>query len=389
MGERIRTTVGGLGELFDGPHATPQRRSDGPFFLNISSLKSGRLDLTESDHVSEEDFSKWTRRITPEAGDLLFSYETRLGDAALMPDGVKACLGRRMALLRPDRTLVDPRFLLYFYLGPEFQRIIATHTIHGATVERIGLATMPSWEVDIPPLAEQRAIAEILGALDDKVTANDAIEQASESLMVLIASSSPRSVSVGELASQTRRSIKPNEFDERVAHFSLPAFDAGAWPEEVEGASIKSNKILLESPTVLISKLNPRIPRTWDVATLPKRMALASTEFVALQPTTVATSELWAALCQPAVAVDLAGKVAGTSGSHQRVKPAEVLSLEVLDPRALTVDTRDLIASLGRRRDAAKVESRSLASTRDALLPLLMSGKVRVKDAEKVVEEVL
>ncbi|OBH30754.1 hypothetical protein A5692_18755 [Mycobacterium sp. E342] len=158
---------GDLGELFDGPHATPTRRAEGPYFLNISSLKSGRLDLSESDHVSESDFLKWTRRVTPQPGDLLFSYETRLGEAALMPEGVRACLGRRMALLRPDRNRVDPHFLLHFYLSPTFQRIIAARTIHGATVPRIGLASMGDWEIEVPPMHEQEVIAGSLRSLHE------------------------------------------------------------------------------------------------------------------------------------------------------------------------------------------------------------------------------
>jgi hypothetical protein len=160
-----RIRLGALGKLFDGPHATPTRRGDGPYFLNIASLRRGRLDLKESDHVSDLDYAKWTRRVTPRDGDLLFSYETRLGEAALMPAGVRACLGRRMALLRPDPARVDPHFLLHFYLGADFQRTIAERTIHGATVPRIGLATMGDWEVSIPPLDEQRSIAPQLEAL--------------------------------------------------------------------------------------------------------------------------------------------------------------------------------------------------------------------------------
>ena len=120
----MKLTIGEIGTLYDGPHATPTRRTEGPYFLNIASLRNGRLDLASSDHVSDDDFISWTRRVQPEAGDLLFSYETRLGEAALMPADVRACLGRRMALLRPNRSLVDPRFLLYFYLGPDFQSTI-------------------------------------------------------------------------------------------------------------------------------------------------------------------------------------------------------------------------------------------------------------------------
>lgn len=161
----LPTTFGRLGGLFDGPHATPTRCTEGPYFLNISSLKSGRLELAESDHVSESDFSQWTRRVTPKEGDLLFSYETRLGEAALMPHGVRACLGRRMALLRPDPQRVIPEFLLHFYLSPSFQRTIAERTIHGATVPRIGLATMGDWDIEIPEFQEQQGVADTLRSL--------------------------------------------------------------------------------------------------------------------------------------------------------------------------------------------------------------------------------
>lgn len=164
-GKCLPTKFGRLGELFDGPHATPTRSTEGPYFLNISSLKSGRLDLAESDRVSESDFSKWTRRVTPQVGDLLFSYETRLGEAALMPSGLRACLGRRMALLRPNLERITPEFLLHFYLSPNFQRTIAERTVHGATVPRIGLATMADWDVEVPALEQQEYVADVLRSL--------------------------------------------------------------------------------------------------------------------------------------------------------------------------------------------------------------------------------
>lgn len=162
------TVVRDLGQIYDGPHATPTRGDgNGPYFLNISSLKSGRLDLAESDRLSEEDFTKWTRRVTPLENDLLFSYETRLGEAALMPGDIRACLGRRMALLSPNLDRVDPHFLLHFYLSPGFQRTISMHTIHGATVPRIGLAKMGDWEVALPSIEDQRSIAGQLKSLHD------------------------------------------------------------------------------------------------------------------------------------------------------------------------------------------------------------------------------
>ncbi|MBG1258055.1 hypothetical protein [Nostoc commune] len=60
-----------IGELcigiYDGPHATPNKTSSGPIFLGISNLSGGRIDLSNAEYLSEENFFKWTRRITPRA----------------------------------------------------------------------------------------------------------------------------------------------------------------------------------------------------------------------------------------------------------------------------------------------------------------------------------
>jgi len=176
------TTIGAIAKVFDGPHATPKKIEEGPYFLSISSLENGKLDLSRSARISEEQFKKWTKRVTPREGDVLFSYETRLGEAALMPGEITACLGRRMGLLRPDTTKVDPRFLLFAYLGPAFQQEIRTRTNYGATVERIALKELPDFPIQIPCLSEQKSIAHILGTLDDKIELNHQINASLEAM---------------------------------------------------------------------------------------------------------------------------------------------------------------------------------------------------------------
>jgi type I restriction enzyme, S subunit len=156
--------IGAIAKVFDGPHATPTKTESGPWFLSISSLSDGRLVLEESAHLAEPDFEKWTRRVTPTVGDVLFSYETRLGEAALMPAGVRACLGRRMALMRPYG--VGPRTLLQAFLSPSFQETIRQYSVHGATVDRIPLSEFPSWQIDIPAY-EPRKLEYVLSNLDE------------------------------------------------------------------------------------------------------------------------------------------------------------------------------------------------------------------------------
>ena len=176
------TTIGEVAEVFDGPHATPKKTEQGPYFLSISSLENGALDLSKSAHLSEKDFIKWTKRVTPTAGDVLFSYETRLGDAALMPPNVKACLGRRMGLLRPNTEKVIPEYLLYAYLSPAFQEIIKARTIHGATVNRIALKELPGFPIRIPPKDEQEQVVNMLSSIDSKLELNRQINQTLEQI---------------------------------------------------------------------------------------------------------------------------------------------------------------------------------------------------------------
>lgn len=181
MGD-FMTTIGEISTIFDGPHATPVKKNDGPIFLSISSLERGRLDLSKSAHLSEEDFKKWTKRVTPRKGDLLFSYETRLGEAALMSDGVRACLGRRMGLLRPRSDKVIPEYLLYAYLSPAFQQTIVANTITGATVDRIALNEMSDFPIRIPGMDEQKKVADLLKNIDAKIDCNNRINAELEAM---------------------------------------------------------------------------------------------------------------------------------------------------------------------------------------------------------------
>jgi type I restriction enzyme S subunit len=155
--------IGDMAEVFDGPHATPKTVEVGPVFLGISALKDGIVDLSETRHVTVDDFERWTRRVRPRTDDVVFSYETRLGQAATIPEGLECCLGRRMGLVRCDRSKIEPRFFLYQYLAKPFQDFLRSRTVQGATVDRISIKDFPAFKIKVAPLAEQR---QIVAALD-------------------------------------------------------------------------------------------------------------------------------------------------------------------------------------------------------------------------------
>lgn len=159
--------------LFDGPHATPPDSNKGAVYLGISNItKDGHIDLTNIKHISEHDLPKWTKRVTPQEGDIVFSYEATLNLYGLIPNGFWGCLGRRMALIRPDESKCHGKFLYYYFFSPQWRNTIAENTILGATVDRIPIAKFPDFPVSIPSLQTQKRIADILSAYDSLIENN-------------------------------------------------------------------------------------------------------------------------------------------------------------------------------------------------------------------------
>ncbi len=387
MTDELILTFGDLGELFDGPHATPTRTNAGPYFLNISSLIDGRLDLGQSDHVSEEDFTKWTRRVTPQGGDLLFSYETRLGDAALMPAGLRACLGRRMALLRPDQDVVDPAFLLYYYVSPEFKELIATHTIHGATVNRIGLSTMGKWPVRIPSLPEQKAIAEVLGALDDKIAANTKLiadlEALSESVFLGMVKES-RSIPL----SQTAQFVNGKAFTKGASGtgrvvIRIAELNSGLGASTVYSDAQVDELYVADPGDLLFAWSGSLTVQRWFRPT-----GIINQHIFKVIPKDGFPMWLVAQALRRKLAFfqATAADKATTMGHIQRKHLDELVDV----PNQAEIDSHsELMTSLWNRALLAEQESLSLATTRDTLLPQLMSGKLRVRDAESSLGKVV
>ena len=166
----IKTFVSGI---YDGLHATPRESESGPVFLGIKNVTPrGELDLSNIRHIAETDYERWIKRVAPRENDIVFSYEATLHRYAILPTGFRGCLGRRMALVRPDTTKVFPRFLYYYFLTPVWRAVVESHIVSGVTVDRIPLAKFPEFEVCLPQLDMQRRLASILAAYDDLIENN-------------------------------------------------------------------------------------------------------------------------------------------------------------------------------------------------------------------------
>lgn len=256
--------------------------------------------------------------------------------------------------------------------------------VTGSAQPKLNKASLERIEIPSFGPSCEDAIGYVLSALDDKIAASRATASLSRLLIRSIAEGLEKQTPLAEFAVRNKRSLNPSKMsDELVLHFSIPRFDAGS-PIIEPADAIKSSKIVVQQPSVLVSKLNPETPRVWSV---PRPsvdfVSLASTEFISLEPDQITQSQLYAATLHPDFHQQLASLVGGTSKSHQRVKPDEMLQCLVPDVRELSDDQIRLLETLSQLEAQAVQEMGTLAKTRDELLPLLMSGKITVKEAEQ------
>ena len=380
----------------DGNHGNDRPRPDefveeGMAFIRAADMQNGLIDFTSAGRITAVAVKR-IRKGKGLAGDVLLSHKGTVGKVAIAPANSPrfVCSPQTTFWRSTDLDQLDNYFLKYYLTSPFFTSQLDARKGESDMAPYVSLTEQRKLVVRLPSIAEQRAIAGVLGALDDKIAANNTLIAVSEEFAILLAGQTKPTVAVGDLASHLKQSVDPLLMNVScVAHFSLPAYDIDKLPALTRPREILSSKFVVAQPSVLISKLNPRFPRVWNVAELPMEPALASTEFLILDPLWCSTTVLWALLSQAEFAINLDGKAAGTSGSHQRVRPADLLATLVGDPREMTEALQSRITSVGLLALALRTENRSLAATRDALLPQLMSGKLRVKDAEKSLAGVL
>lgn len=155
-----------LEALIDYRGKTPEKMLCGVPLITAKVVKGGVIE-TPNEFIAEDAYSAWMRRGMPKVGDVLLTTEAPLGEVAQLKSAHVA-LAQRIILLRGKSGLLDNGFLKYFFMTEEGRsRLQARAT--GTTVVGIKQSELRKVEVPVPPIEDQKAIAETLGVLDDKV----------------------------------------------------------------------------------------------------------------------------------------------------------------------------------------------------------------------------
>lgn len=381
--------------IVDCLHKTAPINEGGAYFaVGTPAMRENSIDYSLARRIDDATFHEWTKRLRPRHGDLLLAREAPVGPVVKIPIEENVAPGQRTVLLRPDTNKVTSDYLYFLLIAPEQQQRL-TQPVGGSTVAHLNVADVRSFHLPkIPSLAEQRRIAGLLGALDDKIESNQAAVTCTEQLIDEIAEQKATdlpAIKLSEVCALSRSVWKPETSpDQTVQLFSLPAFDEGAIPEQAAVSSIKSNKTLMDRPGVLVSRLNPHISRMWWVESDAARASVCSPEFAYLTARDMrGLACAWLAVRSPEFRGEIVDRVTGTSGSHQRVRPADLMTIVVPDYRSLSEHTQTTVLTLLHLVNDRRQQSAALADLRDALLPELMSGRMHVNEAGQLVSEAL
>ncbi|WP_396433160.1 restriction endonuclease subunit S [Limnohabitans sp.] len=136
----------------------------GIHLIRTTDIRNGKMELANTRKISEETYAYWSRRLPPRAGDIFFTREAPMGEAAIVPEGQQVCLGQRSMLIRLFPDLFSNRFLLFVIQSPSFQSRMVEAAI-GMTVKHLRVGGVEQLLVPVPPKSEQDRIVAIVDQL--------------------------------------------------------------------------------------------------------------------------------------------------------------------------------------------------------------------------------
>lgn len=351
-------------------------------YRRLGDVPMARVDIGDVD----------AERYLIQAGDLLFARRSLTlegaGQCSIVLQASEPTTWESSILrARVDPELSSPLFLYYYFRSPDGRFAISSIANQVAAA---GIKSSDLSKLELPKVAlsSQQDIAGVLGAFDDKIAANRSGMESSDRLIRALYGRLPVSeMTLGRIAVNVKDPVGPAEIADDECYVGLEHLDRRSlWLERCgAGADVASNKSRFAVGDVLFGKLRPYFHKV----ALSPFPGVCSTDILVVRAREEENVALVAACASSDAAV--AAAVQASNGTKMpRAKWADIAGTRIPDP--VSTETRAFgssVEAISKRMMQAVEENVRLAATRDELLPLLMSGKITVKDAEKTVEEVL
>ena len=409
--------------LIDCDHRTPPPAPHGYPYIAIPQLKDGHLDLADVRLISEEHFADWTRKLLPKAHDVIVVRRCNSGDSAVVPEGLQCAIGQNLVVLRADGTYVRPRFLRWLVRGDQWWEQVRKYINVGAVFDSLKCRDIPNFELLVPPTTVQDQICDSLEALDDRITLLRRTNATFESIARAIFKSwfinfdpvrakadgrEPEGLDaataalfpaefeeselglipkgwqvakLGDICGNPRVQAKPDHVPPETPYIGLEHMPRKSIALDASGTAegLGSAKFWFERDDVLFGKLRPYFHK---VGLAPRR-GICSTDILVLRPTTPD----WLGFLAMHASSDalIAHTTQHSNGARMpRTSWQDIHAFKVaLPPARLATAFNEVVTPLFERLYVNIELAAQLSQARDALLPRLMSGTLRLPEAQE------
>lgn len=376
---------------------TPSRKISDYFggdipWVKTKELKDCWIDETD-EHLTDLGIANSSAKVLPENTLLMAMYGATVGQLGILRSQM-TCNQAACALIL-DPSTADFRYVYYRLLQdrPAFRSLA-----NGAAQQNLSARTIADFQILLPPIAEQRAIAGVLGALDDKIESNIRLTQlADQSFMaemsMLLSTESSKEFAplakVGSIALGGTPSKARSEFWDSG---DIPWINSGSLHEKpvITPANHITSLGLQKSATKLIPAGATLFAITGATLGVISRLSLAMTINQSIIAIWSDVSTAWNDYIYFALRTGRDQILnSATGAAQQHVNKSNFEDFELLVPSDRSISKMAELRPLLELQDSASLEARRLSQIRDSLLPELLSGRIRVRDAESIVEDAL
>jgi type I restriction enzyme S subunit len=406
--------------IIDYRGKTPRKTSQGIPLITAKVVKGGRIETPE-EFIDPDDYDAWMRRGIPQPGDVVLTTEAPLGEVAQLGND-RVALAQRLITLRGKPGILDNGFLKFLMQSEAVQDQLRARA-SGTTVLGIKQSELRKILLTLPPIGEQRAIAHILGTLDDRIALNRRMNETLEAMARALFKSWFVDFDPVRAKAEGRDPSLPKEmadlFPDRFEDSELGEIPAGwrigtvdeefkltmgqsppgqTYNETGEGLPFyqgradfgfrfPNRRVYCSAPTRIAEKgdtlVSVRAP-VGDINMAAERSCIGRGVAAIRHKSSLRSYTYYT---MRSFEEDFARfKAEGTVFGSISKKDFHSLACVVPDSEVVSNFER-VVGSLDDKIELCEQETRTLASLRDTLLPKLISGELRVKDAERFLKE--
>jgi type I restriction enzyme S subunit len=399
--------------------------SAGVAFLRSLNIAPYRIDRHEL-KVITRGFHERLAKSSLHPGDVVVVRTGRPGTAAVIPEDLPEANCADLVVITPGDRL-DAHFIAY-YLNSRAGQVNVGGRLVGSVQSHFNIGDARRLRLPLPPIETQRAIGRTLQAFDDKIELNRRMNETleataravfkpwfvdfdlvrakafgqslalDESLLALFPTRFARwdgedlpvgwkLVSVADIAQLNGWTLRATDELDPIEYIDISSVSRGERQDSqvlVRGTEPSRARRRVQHGDTVVSTVRPE-RASYFLAIEPPPNLVVSTGFVTVTPKRAPWSYVHAALAREEVFEQLGHLAHG--GAYPAVNPSVVgeLRLPMPSDRRILDAFHEVVAPLYQRAAANRRESYTLGTLRDALLPKLISGEVRVREAEEMV----